>query len=697
MLLELWSLIVFLEEYNSVIKKTNRMKKYILGGALLLATPLLTLAQVYDICVYGGTSAGVIAAYTAKKAGKSVLLIEPSKHLGGLSAGGLGQTDIGNKYAITGIARAFYRKIGQHYGKFEQWTFEPHVAENLFKSYVKEAGIVVWYEHRLLSVNKKQGVIQEIAVEPSNKVGTRKLVKAKMYIDCTYEGDLMAKAGVSYIVGREANSEYNETWNGVQLLDKHQFPDGIDPYKIPNDPSSGLLWGISTDALAPNGTGDKLVQAYNFRLCLTNNPNNRIPITRPARYDSTKYELLLRQIAIEKPSHINWGVLHIADMPNSKTDINNKGGLSTDMIGANHNYAEADYETRKKIIQDHEDYTKGFLYFVGNDPRVPSHLRQQMLEWGYPKDEYLDNDHFSHQLYIREARRLIGEYVMTQHNCEGREVVQDGIGLAAYTMDSHNCQRILVKNPKTGKLEVKNEGDVQVGGFPPYPISYRSLVPKKAECQNLLVPVCLSASHIAYGSIRMEPVFMALAQASAVAATMGIDNKKAVQEINISQLQRTLRINPLMDGSQAEILLDNDVTPQNISTQGRWQKITTGGKYAASQLINTPKAKDVASVRFTPDIPQKATYDIYLYNPNPTGGGGNPGAEADQTKAAKTLIRIKAGSKVTEEEIISQNHINDWIKLGSFVLERGADNFVEITNLKADGIVVADAVLFVPR
>lgn len=287
-----------------------------------------------------------------------------------------------------------------------------------------------------------------------------------MFIDCTYEGDLMAKAGVSYIVGREANSQYNETWNGVQLLDKHQFPEGVDPYRIPGDPSSGLLWGISTAALAPNGSGDKLLQTYNFRLCLTKDPANRIPITRPERYDSTKYELLLRQVAIEKPPHINWGVMHIADMPNSKTDINNKGGFSTDMIGMNHDYAEANYETRKKIIKEHEDYTKGFLYFVGHDPRMPEHLRKQMLEWGYPKDEYIDNDHFSPQLYVREARRLVGEYVMTQHNCEGREVVKDGIGLAAYTMDSHNCQRILFKNPKTGKMEVRNEGDVQVGGFP---------------------------------------------------------------------------------------------------------------------------------------------------------------------------------------------------------------------------------------
>jgi hypothetical protein len=400
-------------------------------------------------------------------------------------------------------------------------------------------------------------------------------------------------------------------------------------------------------------------------------------------------------VDIEKPPHINWGVMHIADMPNSKTDINNKGGFSTDMIGMNHDYAEADYETRKKIIKDHEDYTKGFLYFVGHDPRMPEHLRKQMLEWGYPKDEYLDNDHFSPQLYIREARRLVGEYVMTQRNCEGREVVKDGIGLAAYTMDSHNCQRILFKNPKTGKMEVRNEGDVQVGGFPPYPISYRSLIPKKADCENLFVPVCLSATHIAYGSIRMEPVFMALAQASAVAATIAIDSQKSVQEINVTELQKMLLSNPLMDGSQAEILLDNDVTPTKITAIGNWKTVKTGGKYAATQLVDNAKGKEKNSVRFAPDVPKTGMYAVYVYNPSPTGGGGNPGEAADEAKASQTMVRVKTATEIKEVVVASQTQVNDWIKLGTYPFAKGNENFVEITNQKANGIVVADAVLFV--
>jgi hypothetical protein len=662
-----------------------------------IAISFILKSQTYDICVYGGTSAGVIAAYTAKKAGKSVILIEQGQHLGGLSSGGLGQTDIGNKFAITGLARDFYRRIGAYYGKLEQWTFEPHVAENLFNSYIQRGNVPVWKAYRLVSVRKEGDKIVEITVESSknpNKT-TNRLVRAKQFIDCTYEGDLMAKAGVSYTIGREDNSLYKETWNGFQMLDKHQFPDGIDPYNTEGVPSSGLLWGISTTPITPQGSGDKAVQAYNFRLCLSKDPRNRIPITRPAGYDSTKYELLLRQIAIEKPQHINWGVMHIADMPNFKTDINNKGGFSTDMIGMNHDYPEADYDTRQRIIKEHEDYIKGFLYFVGHDSRMPEHLRKQMLEYGYPKDEYLDNNHFSHQIYVREARRMVGEYVMTQHNCEGREVVEDGIGMAAYTMDSHNCQRLLVKDEKTGKMMVKNEGDVQVGGFPPYPISYRSLVPKRGECSNLLVPVCLSSSHIAYGSIRMEPVFMALGQASALAATMAIDDKKAIQDIMINKLQNTLKINPLLDGSQAEILLDNDVTPNNIQIIGDWKMLKTGSKYALSQLVDESKDGSKA-VRFTPDIQRAGPYDIYIFNPNPTGGGGNPGDAENQAKAIRTTVNLTMGKTVKTMTIDSKNQVSDWIKLGSFTLNNGRNTTVEISNKNADGIVVADAVLFLP-
>jgi FAD dependent oxidoreductase len=494
-----------------------------------------------DICIYGATSGGVIAAYSASKLGKKVILVTPAGHLGGLSSGGLGNTDIGNKMAITGLARDFYRRVGLHYGKQEQWIFEPHVAENIFKDYIQEAGILVLFHYELKAVYKKGRLIQEIQIIPDGKGQNRSnyIIRAKEYIDCSYEGDLMALASVSYTVGRENNQEYHETYNGVQLLDKHQFPDGVDPYNIEGKPESGLLWGIGSGELDTAGTGDKKVQAYNFRLCLTDSLENRIDIARPDRYDSSHYELLLRYIKIKNPKSLEDGILNINKMPGRKTDINNNGPFSTDMIGMNYTYPDGSSEIRGKIIRNHMDYNKGLLYFLGHDKRVPEHLRIEMQQWGYPNDEYKDNDHWSPQLYIRESRRMTGEYIMTELNCTGKLKVTDGIGLAAYTMDSHNCERQVVHGM------VKNEGDVQVGGFPPYPVSYRSIIPKQSECTNLFVPVCLSASHIAYGSIRMEPVFMVLGQSAATAAVMAINNHLPVQKINIEKLQKELKQNPL--------------------------------------------------------------------------------------------------------------------------------------------------------
>lgn len=651
------------------------------GSKLFFVTLLLPLfvrsqqTSEADICIYGGSSAGVIAAYTAVKMKKSVIIIEPGTYVGGLSSGGLGYTDIGNKYAITGLSRDFYRRIGQYYGKFEQWIFEPHVAEDVFKQYLRAAKINVWYKKRLTAVDKQNGNIRSITIESLN--GGKQTVKAKVFMDCTYEGDLMAMAGVSYTIGREANNLYGETYNGVQLMDKHQFPDGIDPYKIPGQPSSGLLWGISSAALDPAGTGDKKVQAYNFRICLTNKPENRVEITRPAGYDSTKYELLLRYLE-KKPAKDLWGFLKFDLMPNGKTDINNWGPFSTDMIGMNYSYPEAGYAEREKIYREHETYTKGLLYFAGHDARIPEHIRQLMLQWGYPKDEYKDNGHWSPQMYVREARRMIGAYVMTQANCQGKEVVTDTAGFAAYTMDSHNCQRIVVNGM------VKNEGDVQIGGFGPYPISYRSIIPKKEECGNLFVPVCLSASHIAYGSIRMEPVFMVLGQSAAVAASLAIDAKKAIQEIDVKKMQQVLRYNPLADGSTPEILVDNE-DPAAVKTTGEWKK-ETAGAYGPS--MHTAQGNG-ALIRFTPAVQAAGTYHLYTYLPKLKG------------LSSSITVRIYDGKKTTthiikEKEIRVEGQTSgEWVDLGRFTLPKGRKAYAEISSDGADGVVVGDAVLFI--
>ncbi len=485
-----------------------------------------------DICVFGATSAGVAAAVEAAREGRKVVLTEYGAHVGGLTAGGLSQTDIGNKDAIGGLAREFYQRLGRHYGTNEVWKFEPSAAEGVFTELLGEARVHVYFHQHLDSVETNHNRIQSLTMED----GT--VFQARMFIDASYEGDLMAKAGVSYAVGREANSLYNETLNGIRAqTPKHQFTVAVDPYLHPGDAYSGLLPLIQDQSLGQPGQGDDSEQAYNFRICLTQSTTNKIPIDPPASYDPARYELLARYIAALAAARqpISLGqFMHIQPMPNGKTDINNNGAFSTDFIGGNMGYADGSGAERARVWQAHEDYTRGFLHFLATSPRVPPALRAEMQSWGLCKDEFIDTGGWPHQLYIREARRMVSDYVMTENNCRYSIALPDPIGLAAYTMDSHNCRRIV----RDGRVE--NEGDVQIGGFPPYQISYRSIVPRASQCENLLVPVCLSASHIAYGSIRMEPVFMVLGQSAAIAACVALDEKAGVQKIRYDRLRRRL-------------------------------------------------------------------------------------------------------------------------------------------------------------
>jgi hypothetical protein len=513
-----------------------------------------------DICIYGGTAGGIAAAVQAARMGKTVVVAEFGNHIGGMTSGGLGATDIGNKAAIGGIAREFYHRVAQHYAREDAWpfqkrddflrakstrtppdlssadatlwTFEPHVAEDILFQMLNEAKMPIFLQQRLAQVKKEGMRIVEITMENG------KIFRAKIFIDATYEGDLMAKAGVRYRIGREAYSDYGETLNGVRAVTpKHQFAVAVDPYVTPGAPGSGLLPFIQPVEAGKAGEGDRSIQAYNYRLCYTRNPANRLPHKQPPQYDPAKYELLARYLealvaAGRKPKLEEfWNPI---PMPNGKTDINNNGGFSTDFIGANYDYPEATYARREQIRHAHQNYTLGFVYFLATSPRVPENMRLEMQSWGPSKDEFVDSGGWPHQLYVREARRLVSDYVMTEHNCRGQTKADDAVGLGAYNMDSHNCRRIA----KDGRVE--NEGDVQVGGFPPYPISYRAIVPKAAECENLLVPICLSATHIAYGSIRMEPVFMILGQSAATAAALSLDANCSLQKLNYQILRTCL-------------------------------------------------------------------------------------------------------------------------------------------------------------
>ena len=526
----------------------------------ILAAGAFAAPQSFDVVVYGCTSGAVTAAVQTKKMGKTVVMVCPERQLGGLTAGGLGWTDSGNKAVIGGLSREFYHRVWQHYAKPEawkwqkqaefgnkgqgtvaldqeartMWIFEPHVAEQVYENWMKELKIPVirnaWLD-RAKGVKKQGDRIVSITMLDG------KSYAGKMFLDATYEGDLMAAAGVSYHVGREAVSTYGEKWAGVQtgvLHHRHHFgavKAPISPYVVPGDPKSGVLPRISTESPGNFGEADSKIQAYCFRMCLTKVPENRVPFAKPAGYDPKEYELLARVF------EAGWRETFqkFDAIPNGKTDTNNHGPFSTDNIGRNWDYPEANYARRKAIEQEHAQYQQGWLYFIANDPRVPEDVRTEMAKWGLAKDEFKGSGNWPHQMYIREARRMTGQYVMTENELLKRRATPESVGMGSYGMDSHNIQRYI-----TPEGFVQNEGDIGVSTNGPYQISYGSLVPKREQVANLLVPVCLSSSHIAYGSIRMEPVFMILGQSAATAAVMAIEKNLAVQDVPYAELRGRL-------------------------------------------------------------------------------------------------------------------------------------------------------------
>jgi len=644
--------------------------------------------ETCDLCIYGGTASGIVAADAAAKMGLDVVVIEPTCRIGGMTTGGLGQTDIGNKSVVNGLSLKFYRELGKRYGTLENWIFEPSAALEVLEEFADSDNIEIYKNYHLESVTKNGTDVTGIVVKNGNKSMT---VKAKWFIDASYEGDLMAKAGCTYRIGREDNSEYGETWNGSQFLDGHQFPDNVDPFVEPGNPESGLLWGISEQKLKADGTGDNLVQSYNFRICLTDNPENRIPIEKPENYDPSKYELLLRLYdAQPNMREINQYFIW-SKMPNHKTDVNNRGGFSTDMIGMNYNYPEGSWEERQEIYKAHKDYTLGLLYFVMNDPRVPAELQDYAKEWGLPKDEYLDTDHWSPQLYVRECRRMVGEYVATQADCDNKVLAPEGIGFAAYTMDSHNTERVVIE--KNGKFMVKNEGNAEIHGGLPYPISYRSLTPKREECTNLLVPVCLSASHIAYGSIRMEPVFMCLGQAAGIACALADkEGLEKIQDVNYQEIVDIFTNDPYMDGTSPALILDD----ADATVEGKWETIVSTRGWGSTSL----KGKGgKGSVTFSGVCREDGEYDIYNYTHFTK-------FELQVLKLdlnPVTVFELSDGQNITlDASKIDLTNLGQtssaWQKIGTATLKAGETVSVKVSGEGGkDDKVVADAIMFIKK
>jgi hypothetical protein len=663
-----------------------------LVALLLISLPAGAAVVETDILVFGGTAAGVSAACTAAQLGKSAAVTEYGRHLGGLTSGGLGWTDIGNKAAIGGFGHEFYKRLGVFYGKDEAWTFEPHVAEAELRAQLLKANVKAYFNQRLASVKKEGTRIVEITMEDGS------VYRAKVFIDCSYEGDLMAKAGVKYMVGREANAQFGEEINGIrEKTPQHQFGVEVDPYVKPGDPKSGLLPFVQPDPLGTPGAGDKSVQAYNFRLCFTKKEENKRPIDPPPGYDPKQFELLGRYFQALAAANKMPGLrafLKIDMVTPDKTDINNNGAFSTDYIGFNYAYPDADYATRDKIWKDHENYIRGLVTFIATDSRVPENLRNEMKSWGLCKDEFQDTGGWPHQMYVREARRMIGEYVMSEKNCRWTEKVEDSVGLGAYNMDSHNCRRIVVNG------FVRNEGDVQVGVRGPYPVSYRSLVPKAAECENLLVPVCLSATHIAYGSIRMEPVFMIMGQSAATAASIAIDEVVSVQKVPYERLKARLledkqilewtgaaRPAPRASGPPPKlegIVLD-DADAKKV---GDWESGSQvqDRQVGAGYIHDGNAKKGELALRWTVDVAEAGEYEIIFRFP------------VNGNRATNVPLVVDVAGKPTALRVDQRDPGSKGaVSLGKYILPHGPKTTVTLSTEGTNGFVVADGLQVVKK
>jgi hypothetical protein len=692
----------------------------LLGLLFLIATSSLPAAEKFDVVVYGGTSSGVIAAVQAKKMGKSVVIVGPDKHLGGLTSGGLGWTDTGNKSVIGGLAREFYHRVWKEYQKPEawkqqereeygnkgqgtaaidgsqrtMWIFEPHVAEKVYDDLVAEYEIPV---HRDEWLDREKGVKMNDGRIESISMLSGKTFTGKMFIDATYEGDLMAAAGVDYYVGRESQGKYGEKWNGVQtgvLHHGHHFgavKKPISPYVVPGDPKSGVLPRISTEPPGEYGSADKKVQAYCFRMCLTNDDSNRVPFPKPEGYDPGQYELLLRVLDAGWREAFN----KFDPIPNHKTDTNNHGPFSTDNIGYNYDYPEGSYERRREILAEHQQYQKGLMYFLANDPRVPEDVRSKMSKWGLAADEFTDNGNWPHQIYVREARRMIGRYVMTENELLKRRPTPESIGMGSYTMDSHNVQRYI-----TPEGHVQNEGDIGVGTGGPYEIAFGSIQPKREQCRNLLVPVCVSSSHIAFGSIRMEPVFMILGQSAATTAALAIDLGGDVQDVPYEKLrQRLLEDKQVLESSAGSGGPRGSVDPRKLEgivvddtkarLAGAWADSRSTGRYVLSGYLHDGAAMDGKfSARFATSLPKDGKYEVRVsYSANPNRATNVP-----------VLIEYAGGEKTVVVNQKKKPPIDDlFVSVGTFEFSADKEAVVTITNEGADGHVIVDAVQWIAK
>lgn len=678
-----------------------RILARLLAWACLSATFATAHPEDFDVVVYGGTSGGITAAVAGAKMGKKVALVSPTVHLGGLTTSGLGWTDMGKNLGggtiLGGLSKEFYHRVylhyaaqpnwntvksmtGQHMAAFDQtrqlgYIFEPKVATRIYNDMLAETTVKIFTG--LLDLT--DGVVMNGRRITSIKLEDGRVFTGKMFIDASYEGDVMAGAGVSFHVGREANSVYGETINGVQNPASNNVVTGLDPYNVKGNPASGLLPGINA-SVPPNGTADGGLQAYCYRMCLTKDPANRVMVAQPANYQEEDFELVIRAVEAGQTQFLKNDF-----MPNGKTDTNNQGGVSTDYIGKNWgpgwNWSTLNHQQRAALAAVHRYWQLGLIWTLQNHPRVLAKVGSSGLYagWGLAADEFTDTGNFPPQLYVREARRMVSDYVMTTNNCLGTVVAPDSVGLGAYTIDSHHIQRF------NNNGSVKNEGGVGQDVPAPYPISYRSLIPKVGQCENLLVPWCLSTSHVAFGSARMEPVFMTLGQSAATAAALAINDGISVQQVSYEKLAAVLRADGQVltwgDATAGIVVDSEDAT--GVTVTGTWtSSYSTPGFNGSGYLHDGNELRGQKSVRFTPVIPGTGNYRVSLR------------WSANTNRATNVPITITHGGGVANTTVNQQSNGGTWHELGVYSFNAGSTGNLLLTNTGVNGYVIADAAMW---
>jgi hypothetical protein len=670
----------------------------------LSATFASAYPEDFDIVVYGGTSGGITAAVAGAKMGKKVALVSPTVHLGGLTTSGLGWTDMGKNLGggtiLGGLSRDFYHRVYLHYAAQPNWDtvksmsgqhigagfdqtrqlgyiFEPKVATRIYDDMLGETTVKTFTG----LIDLADGVAMSGQRITSIKLEDGRVFRGEMFIDASYEGDVMAGAGVSFHVGREANSVYGETLNGVQSPVNNNVVANLDPFVVKGNPASGLLPGI-VESVPPNGTADGGLQAYCFRMCLTTNPANRVMVAQPENYQEKDFEIVIRAVEAGQTQFLknDW-------MPNGKTDTNNTGGVSTDYIGKNWgpgwNWATLNHQQRAALADEHRYWHLGLIWTIQNHPRVLAKVGPNGLysAWGLAADEFTDTGNFPPQLYVREARRMVSDYVMTSKNCLGTVVAPDSVGLGAYTIDSHYVQRF----NKNGS--VQNEGGVGHDVPAPYPISYRSLIPKVGECENLLVPWCLSTSHVAFGSARMEPVFMTLGQSAATAAVLAINDGISVQQVPYEKLSAVLRADGqrlAWDTTATGIVVDSEDATGVVIT-GAWNaSYSVPGFNGANYLHDNNEGRGQKSVRFTPVIPTTGNYRVSLrWN-------------AHSNRATNIPIVITHAGGVANTTVNQRQNGSVWFDIGVYNFQAGTAGNLLLSNTGVNGYVIADAAMWSP-